>query len=304
MSGSPVVSVAHMPPLDACPGRHGRVAALFTMAFLLVAFATTASPVAARNDQGLLDSTTTDPQAPAPTYDISYPQCGRQLPNAVTSAERIVGVNGGRVFDANPCLAAEDDEHGSQLGWAGSDAVFYANTGNPGPDVSTHWPDGQTMPRECNTPANPGRDNADCAFDYGWNAAADSYRTAVAAYVSLGWAPADATRTPKANDWWLDVETGNSWRDDAALNVATLEGAVAYLESMDVADVGFYSTQRQWDRITNGSLTFADYPAWHAGASTLDEARDNCDDSSFTGGPLVLAQYLDDGFDADYHCPR
>lgn len=292
-----------MAPLHAHPGRHGRVAALLTMAFLLVAFAATTSPVAARNDQGLVDASTADPQPPAPTYDISYPQCGQRLPNAETSAVRIVGVNGGRVFDANPCLAGDAGSDG-QLIWAGRDAAFYANTGNPGPEVSTHWPDGQTAPSECNTPANPGRDSAECAFDYGWNAAADSYRTAVEAYVSLGWARAGATRTPQANQWWLDVETGNSWRDDAALNVATLQGAVAYLESVDVAGIGFYSTQRQWDRITDGSRAFADYPAWHAGASTLEEARDNCADSSFTGGPLVLAQYLDDGFDANYHCPR
>ncbi len=295
-----------MPVPHVLPGRRGSVAALLVMVLVLVALAASPSVAAARNDQGMVDGSHTAPESVPPTYDVSYPQCGKRLPppSAALAGQQIVGVNGGRVFDPNPCLGLGDagDERGSQLAWAGQDAALYANTGNPGPELSSHWPDGQSEPRACNTPSAPDRDTVDCAFDYGWNAAADSYQTAVAAYISLGWAPADATRTPDANDWWLDVETGNSWRDDPALNVAALEGAVAYLESVDVESIGFYSTQRQWDAITGGSLAFQAYPAWHAGASTLDEAQDNCDDPSFTGGPLLLAQYLDNGFDANYRC--
>ena len=43
-------------------------------------------------------------------------------------------------------------------------------------------------------------------------------------------------------------------------NVAVLQGAVAYLESVDVAGVGFYSTGYQWGQITGGSQAFARYP--------------------------------------------
>jgi hypothetical protein len=228
-------------------------------------------------------------------YDVSYPQCGRELPDAFAFA--IVGVNGGRVYAANPCLGAGDRP--SLLAWAGPGAQLYANTGNPGPRLSRFWPVGQSSPRVC---SDDDPDSRSCAYVYGWNAAADSYATALAAYVSLGWADEDATRTPVDNVWWLDVETANSWRTDPALNVAALRGAVDFLESMDVAAVGFYSAPRMWERITGGTDAFADHPSWVAGASTLREARRVCRGEGFTGGEVAMAQYLLDGLDANVVC--
>ncbi|HEX6139800.1 MAG TPA: hypothetical protein VF013_04955 [Candidatus Limnocylindria bacterium] len=229
-------------------------------------------------------------------YDISYPQCGGTYPRDV--AFGIVGVTEGIVFSANPCLGAGGDGE-SQLAWAGPEAELYMNTGNPGPELSSYWPIGQMVPRVC-SPDDP--DTADCAYDYGWNAASDAYAVAVDAYISLGWADATATRTPVPNHWWLDVETANSWRDDPSLNVAALQGAVAYLESMEVASVGFYSVGPMWDAITGGTDAFAAYPSWVAGASTLRGAKAVCRDASLTGGPVELAQYIARGFDADYRC--
>src|SRR2546429_640793 len=136
--------------------------------------------------------------------------------------------------------------------------------------------DGQDQRSKTPTPAKPDPDSADCAYDYGWNAAADSYATAVVAYVSLGWAPQGATRTPIDNHWWLDVETANSWRDDTSLNVAALQGAVDYLTSVDVASVGIYSSPRMWSQVAGGALDFADLSSWVAGASTLKGARNAC----------------------------
>ena len=174
-------------------------------------------------------------------YDISWPQCGRPYPT--TGSFGIVGVNNGIVYSANPCLADE-------LAWAGGAAgELYANTANPGPALSTHWPAGQASPRYCD-PSN--LDSAACAYDYGYNAAADSFGDAVAAYASLGLAG-----SPAGTRWWLDVETSNSWRSDVSLNVAALKGAVGYLTSAGVSAIGFYSTQRQWNVITGGSGMFA-----------------------------------------------
>jgi hypothetical protein len=219
-------------------------------------------------------------------YDISWPQCGGPYPP--TPAFGIVGVNAGIVFSPNPCLASE-------LVWAGgANAQLYANTGNPGPALSRHWPVGQTSPTFCD-PADP--DTAACAYDYGYNAAADSYAGAVAAFSALGLAG-----SPAGNPWWLDVETANSWRSDVSLNVAALRGATAYLVSVGVATIGFYSTQYQWDVITGGTGAFAAHPSWVAGASDLQGASAGCAGPGFTGGDVVLAQYPSGGFDADLRC--
>jgi hypothetical protein len=281
------------------PNRFATLAILPVLAGLVLLAASPGSAAAARPGGAPAASKGGGSGGPSTGYDISYPQCGSAYPTNV--AFGIVGVNRGIVFSPNPCLGTGNGP--SQLAWAGGvKAQLYANTGNPGPTLSTHWPNGQTVPRACNTAASPGADTANCAYDYGWNAAADSYQTAVRAYISLGLAPTGATSTPQANTWWLDVETGNSWRSNVSLNVASLQGAVAYLESAGVTDIGFYSTQQQWNQITGGSLTFDAYPSWVAGASTLRGAKDNCGRSAFTGDVVTLAQYFAKGFDADLRC--
>jgi hypothetical protein len=236
----------------------------------------------------------------APTgYDISYPQCGGAYPTNI--AFGIVGVTRGIVFSENPCLGAGGTD-ASQLAWAGPDAELYMNTGNPGPELSSYWPIGQTSPRECGTAASPNPDTADCAYDYGWNSAEHAYAAAVRAYISLGWATPDATSTPVANRWWLDVETANSWRTDVSLNVAALQGAADYLTAAGAASVGFYSVGAMWQEITGGTTVFAAYPSWVAGAITLRGAKANCGDPAFTGGWVDMTQYFAKGFDADYRC--
>jgi hypothetical protein len=220
-------------------------------------------------------------------YDISWPQCGATLP--AKPAFGIIGVNKGLVFSANPCLASE-------IHWAGDAAAqLYANTGNPGPALSSHWPTGQTSPRACDV-ANP--DTADCAFDYGWNAAADSWADAGSAYRSLG-----LTGTPSGTTWWLDVETSNSWRSDTSLNVAALQGEVDYLTgTAHVVKLGIYSTSYQWGVIAGGSQAFNAYRSWVAGVGSLKNAQSHCGGSGFTGGGVSLAQYAWNGFDADLIC--
>ena len=223
-------------------------------------------------------------------YDISWPQCDGAYP--AKPAFGIVGVNRGIVFSENPCLA-------SQIAWAGGAAgELYVNTANPGPALSSRWPVGQTSPRYCD-PANP--DTAECAYDYGWNAAVASFEIAVAAYESLSLAA-----SPTGTTWWLDVETSNSWREEAfalAFNVAALEGQVDYLHSVGVTKLGFYSTTSQWGAITGGTTAFAAYPSWGAGAPNERVARSHCQSTpGFTGGRLAMVQYPWAGFDADLRC--
>jgi hypothetical protein len=241
--------------------------------------------------------------APAATdpnvgYDISYPQCNGTFPSG--GAFGVVGVNGGLPYSANPCLGTGDGP--SELSWAGMNAQLYANTADPGPALSSHWPNGQSSPKQCNTATNPGSDSPECHYDYGWNAAADSYQDAVNAYVALGWAANGATRTPVANQWWLDVETANSWTPTATLNVQELQGEADYLASVGAAGVGFYSSSSDWQTITAGTTAFAADPSWVAGASSLSDAQSRCSGTGFTGGAVGLVQFPSGGFDGDYRC--
>jgi hypothetical protein len=236
-------------------------------------------------------------QSPRIGYDISYPDCGAPFPASRGFA--IVGVNDGHTFSANPCLGAGDGP--SELAWAGMHAAFYVNTGDPGPR-STHWPVGQRAPKACDTAAKPGANTTACAYDYGWDAAANSYRDAVAAYASLGWAPAGATRTPVGNTWWLDVESANTWLSRVRLNVSELQGEVDYLVSAGAASVGVYAPSANWQSITGGTTRFSAYQAWMPGPGSLSQAKADCTEPSSTGGSLVLTQYPAGGFDGDYRC--
>jgi hypothetical protein len=231
-------------------------------------------------------------------YDISYPQCGGLFPSSAAFA--IVGVNGGKPYSANSCFGAGTSP--SELAWGGMNSQLYANTADPGSALSSHWPNGQTAPKPCNTTANPGAESPECHYDYGWNAAADSYQDAVNGYVSLGWAAAGATRTPVANAWWLDVETANSWTSAPSLNVAALQGEADYLTSVGAASVGFYSSSSDWTTITGATRSLAAYKSWLAGAGTLANAQAACSGSGFTGGGVQLSQFASNGFDGDYDC--
>jgi hypothetical protein len=213
-------------------------------------------------------------------YDVSWPQCGRSLPS--TGAFGIVGVNGGRAYETNDCLA-------EQYRWAttlSGQPAFYINTGNPGTASKVvNWY-GQKSPN----PNCSRSDEAACAYNYGYNGAKHAYAYAQAQTGAAG-----------RHTWWLDVETTNSWSDDAGLNTADILGAIAYLRTEGVA-VGVYSTRYQWGQITAGAR-FPDLPNWVAGARDAAEAPEYCGaDSSFTGGPVVLVQWVENDLDHNYQC--
>jgi hypothetical protein len=264
---------------------HGSRGLLAVVVAVIVLLALT--PVAGVDAATTSGSAASPAAATVPGYDISWPQCGGPYP--VNPAFGIVGANKGIVFSPNPCLASE-------VTWAGgTSAALYANTGNPGPALSTHWPTGQTSPQVCSA-TTP--DTAACAYDYGYNAATDSYADAVTAFTALG-----LSSTPAGSAWWFDVETSNSWRSDVTLNVAALSGAAYYLGSVaHVASLGFYSTSYQWGVITGGTSAFSAYPSWVAGAADAAGAAANCAGPGFTGGGVTLAQYPSGGFDADLRC--
>lgn len=230
---------------------------------------------------------------PAPAYDVSYTQCGGALPSGGNLG--VVGVNDGLPWSSNPCL-------GSEYLWAAQrpqGAQFYMNTANP-ETASSYWTArAGSGPRACgvNDLSNPA--STGCAYNYGWNSAADAVSRAAAA---------TSTATASSRAWWLDVETGNSWNGTSAANAADVQGSIDYLQGIGAPSVGVYSTTYQWGQITGGYqlLASASHPQpvdWVAGASSARVASNMCASSySFSGGRVTMSQFPSGGFDADYIC--
>lgn len=212
-------------------------------------------------------------------YDVSWPQCGATYPRS--PAFGIVGITHGLPWSQNTCLT-------SQYAWASSATsapAFYTNSANPGAQ-SVHW-NVQSPRATCDGTSG----NLDCAYNYGWNAAQDSYTYANA-----------QTGAASLRVWWIDVETGNSWSSSTGSNIAVLQGMADFLTGRAPA-IGFYSTSYQWGVITGGTRTFAASASWVAGASSSKQAASWCAPSySFTGGTVKLVQYPAGSFDGDAAC--
>jgi hypothetical protein len=227
--------------------------------------------------------------------DISWPQCGSDLPAPPGFA--VIGVTGGRANTTNPCLATQLDwAAGTSGAVAGTAAAVYVNTANPGPAGSWWWPASNayrsthvTNPYGmCDGAASPA-----CAYIYGYAMAFDD--------VNLRGVP-----DPAHHLWWLDVETGNSWSPDPAANAADLEGMTAYLQSIG-AEVGIYSTTYQFEEIAGtidpGSNLYK-LKSWIPGATSTASAQANCASSPLTaGGTIALTQFTAGSLDYNYPCP-
>jgi hypothetical protein len=192
--------------------------------------------------------------------DVSWPNC-KSVP-ATNFKEGVIGVTDGLDFKSNPCLAKETT-------WF-SRYALYMNTGYPGRAYGKKY---MNSPKQCSSTNN------EClAYNYGFAAATYGTRQAAqnGAYSDL---------------WWLDVETDNSWTNNARVNRAVLQGAVAAIQKNSLfAQVGIYSTPTEWATITgkwhNG------LPAWlGTGLLSAQDAAKTCQTSAFTGGPLWVSQY-------------
>lgn len=263
-------------------------------------------------------------------YDVSWPQCSGDGSVATSTlptpgAFTVLGVDGGRPFTENSCLA-------SLLTWAKSGRIqLYANTANPGPAVYnpdgslaariSNWPipsrdsDSANRPKPC-TDAIP--DSIYCAYDYGYKGARTSYAHAVEAFQR-----ANLPYAPNAVNWWLDLEITNTWRGhDAefpeprftglsqasldARNRASMQGAQDYLLNVaHVRQLGYYGSPNEWAAIMNSTTAFADHPYWYPiGGATTDEARAACADTrNVTGSGLpVMVQHQVAGRDINVPC--
>jgi hypothetical protein len=218
--------------------------------------------------------------------DVSFPQCGQQLPEVQSFV--VVGVNGQLPNAMNPCFSQE-------FSWAKQakgntdmpKASVYSTAANPGDQHVGDWP---------NTGANKygtceGADDQACAYEFG------------KFLVDLD-VKHISPETPKGMKWLIDVEAEYSWESNQAHNRAELEGMAETLKQKG-ADVGIYSSAAAWSHIAGevphtSSLHGLD--VWMLGGHSEQEATALCNETAFTGGSIVLAQFVTSGIDADVAC--
>ena len=229
--------------------------------------------------------------------DVSYPQCGQTLPAG--QAFGIVAVNEGRPNTTNPCLATELSWAQASFGAAGQPtASLYVNTADPGKHDIADWPASNDNPIGGNRVTDPygscdGANNRACAWQYGWNLAELDAQTR-------------GIPDPGSYQWWLDVETANSWQSSSRENRADLEGMASYFRRIG-GTVGIYSTTGQWGPLIGTvppTSPLYPLPEWRPGAGTLARAKENCRLAPLTGGGTVsLTQWTTRQDNSDYSCP-
>ncbi len=211
-------------------------------------------------------------------YDVSY--ATRVYPATIFNFA-IVSVTRGKALVDNKRFVSE-------FAWARFGAAaaptIYMNLNAPyGSTVAGHI----GSPKACAAATNS-EPTACEGYNYGYNAAKHSYAYA------------------KANNavsaiWWLDIETANSWSEDPAVNDATLQGAIDYLNAQGIR-VGVYSMAFMWREIMGvgfvpkqalgGSMVTT--PVWMpVGIMSQVAATNSCltRTSFIPGNPIWLVQY-------------
>jgi hypothetical protein len=209
-------------------------------------------------------------------YDVSYPQCGHALPSGRPDVA-IVGVEGGRSYTMNRCLA-------DQFHWAGAMGHHYEVY------INTSFPAGSKIHRGDTGPKGTCRpeDWACRAYNYGFNNAEFAFQYAQSQYAV-------------ADTWWLDVETANSWNDTPALNDPVIQGAVDSLRAHQL-HVGIYSIPPMWRKIAGSYIV--DVPKWVVRLRESVPTSHYCAAANgFGGGAVALVQVEGGALDEDYLCP-
>lgn len=203
-------------------------------------------------------------------YDVSYPQCGGATPSGSFG---IVGVNGGRPFRNNACLAGE---YAAAPG--PTSASLYINTGYSGAYAKNITPG---CSASSSTVAGTSRQQQAWAIGCSEAETSMAYATQQGATVLAA--------------WWLDVETANSWSSgDLSLNRYAIQGAITRLAQSGLP-VGIYSSSSMWSTITGGGFT----PA--STAADWETSGGSCS-TPFTSTPVWLVQSTTSGFDSDLAC--
>ncbi len=218
-------------------------------------------------------------------YDLSYSTLAYP---SESFGFAVIGVNGGKAFVHNARIGSEYQwtKFGSKTA-----ATLYMNLNAPyGSQVLANIGTPKTCPaRAAGSSATSTEPTACEGYNYGYNAAKDAY--------------AYATRAGVASSlWWLDIEEANSWSPEVAVNDATIQGAIDYLNTQGIR-AGIYSVPYMWNDIAgkdfvptqtmNGQPT--PLPLWFpVGIRTLVGAINSCVTKApfIPGSPIWVIQYV------------
>jgi hypothetical protein len=226
--------------------------------------------------------------------DISWPNCpkgmgvpGRRtqgLPLPTAQAKFfVVGLTNGRAFTRNPCLTGH-------LGAARARGVAVsAYTMLSYPNAAERAEHGWTGPFGTAT-------YVDRIANVGYAQAAFALDTMAAAQFPSPFV-------------WIDVEprAERRWSRTTANNQALIHGALRAAADRGIGS-GIYTYALAWRQITGGMTL--DVPLWapgHSHARTFSgrmrQTLDSCSRAGFTGGPLVMTQWVWRSRDHDVTCP-
>ncbi len=210
-------------------------------------------------------------------YDASYPQGSSNPPSGMSFA--IIGLGHGRPFTTNQYAGTQ---------WKGA-------TKATGTTPSAYFNTGYAL-------AYAKSDTSNCkiaSLNYPAGGASGHALSALQGAWAIGcseadWAVSTAPGTPAM--WWADIETGNSWSTDTALNRATITGMFFELTTtQNTVPVGIYSTPSMWASITGSNFVVPYSVAgdWQAGLKNCSSTSPGFTSSSSTSvlTPLLLAQY-------------
>jgi len=206
--------------------------------------------------------------------DISWPNC--HYLNLAPASYGIVGVTGGLSFMPNPCINAESILYRQNLS-------LYVNSGFPGEPYDLKF---QNTPLKCRL------SDVNCmAYNFGFNSGLYAFNYALKQGIV-------------SNNWWIDLESDNSWTTNFAVNSNSLIGEFdAIVFASKATTIGFYSYPATWTMLV-GKWT-NELPVWQAtdGVSKI-MAEKTCLEQGFTGQKPTLVQYLntDQTLDLDYSC--
>ena len=203
-------------------------------------------------------------------YDASYPQGSFTPPSGMSFA--IIGVTHGRPFTTNQYAAKQWKNAGTLS------KSLYFNTGY--------------------ALAYAKSDTANCtskSSNYQPGATGHTLSALQAAWV-IGCSEADYAMSNQPGlpaMWWADVETGNSWSNNTALNQATITGMVTELGQNSASygiPVGIYSTPSMWASITGSNFVLSGVSGdWQAGMTSCPSAGFT-QTGSGTKAPVLIVQ--------------